>query len=415
MKSTLPKLLVGMIEHLSRRKKQLIAVVADAVMLPVALWSALALRLGEISPDVAQFWPAFVASVVICLPVFLRLGLYRQVVRYMGNHAMLAVVKGVTITALGISLVAYMTPLPGFPRSVPIIFWLLSLAYVGGTRFGVRSYFNWLAQRFRAKAPVVIYGAGVERRRTRADAAATRRSRAGRVSRRRPVAAAAHHQRRLRLSAAVVAGAVERHAGARSARRRAVHRRGRSQTHHRIPRTVRGTRQIDSRPRRPRRRPDRCEHARRRGRRSAGARRGHAVAASVVRLCARQRGAGHRRRRLDRLGAVAPDRARRTAHAGAARSERIRPLRNPSRVAQHRRTTLARRADAGGSRVRSPMPRCCGARSQSYQIDTVYHAAAYKHVEPRRTQRDSGSEEQHVRHAVRGRSGARSGRQRTSS
>ena len=128
MKSTLPETAVGMIEHLSRRKKQLIAVVADAVMLPVALWSALALRLGEISPSVAQFWPAFVASVVICLPVFLRLGLYRQVVRYMGNHAMLAVVKGVTIAALGISLVAYMTPLSGFPRSVPIIFWLLSLA-----------------------------------------------------------------------------------------------------------------------------------------------------------------------------------------------------------------------------------------------------------------------------------------------
>ena len=51
-------------------------------------------------------------------------------------------------------------PLPGFPRSVPIIFWLISLAYVGGTRFAVRSYFNWLTQRFRAKAPVVIYGAG---------------------------------------------------------------------------------------------------------------------------------------------------------------------------------------------------------------------------------------------------------------
>jgi hypothetical protein len=55
-------------------RKQLIAVVTDAVMLPVALWSALALRLGEISPSVAQFWPAFVASAVICLPVFVRLG-----------------------------------------------------------------------------------------------------------------------------------------------------------------------------------------------------------------------------------------------------------------------------------------------------------------------------------------------------
>jgi FlaA1/EpsC-like NDP-sugar epimerase len=160
MRSNVSQFLMDAVEHLSRRKKQLIALLTDAVMLPVALWSALALRLGEITPDVRPFWPAFVASAVICLPVFVRLGLYRQVVRYMGNHAMVAVVKGVTITAIAISVVAYMAKLPGFPRSVPIIFWLISLAYVGGTRFAVRAYFNWLAQRFRAKAPVVIYGAG---------------------------------------------------------------------------------------------------------------------------------------------------------------------------------------------------------------------------------------------------------------
>ena len=160
MRRGIPQQLITLVEQLSRRKKQLIALVTDSIMLPIALWSAIALRLGEISPEVKQFWPAFVASSLVCVPVFIKLGLYRQVVRYMGNHAMVAVVKGVTITAFAISAVAYMVPLPGFPRSVPIIFWLISLAYVGGTRFAVRSYFNWLTQRFRAKAPVVIYGAG---------------------------------------------------------------------------------------------------------------------------------------------------------------------------------------------------------------------------------------------------------------
>ncbi len=160
MTSSASEFLIDAVEQLSRRKKQLIALLTDAVMLPIALWSALALRLGEIAPSVSHFWPAFVTSALICLPVFVRLGLYRQVVRYMDNHALLAVVKGVTITAIGISAVAYMAKLPGFPRSVPIIFWLISLAYVGGTRFAVRGYFNWLGKRFRAKAPVVIYGAG---------------------------------------------------------------------------------------------------------------------------------------------------------------------------------------------------------------------------------------------------------------
>ena len=151
---------VDFVEDLSRRKKQLIALASDMVMLPVALWSALALRLGEITPEVADFWPAFVVSALVCIPVFISLGLYRQVVRYMGNHAMLAVVKGATLTAIAVATVAYMVPLKGFPRSVPIIFWLLTLFYVGGTRFAVRSYFTWLVQKLRAKKPVIIYGAG---------------------------------------------------------------------------------------------------------------------------------------------------------------------------------------------------------------------------------------------------------------
>ena len=148
------------VEQLSRRKKQAIAVLADCIALPVALWTAIALRLGEWAPDVAQFWQAFVVASLVCIPAFGWLGLYRQVVRYMGNNAMWAVVKGATICALVVAVVAYMVPLAGFPRSVPIIFWLLTLFYVAGTRFALRTYIQWLNQRLHVREPVIIYGAG---------------------------------------------------------------------------------------------------------------------------------------------------------------------------------------------------------------------------------------------------------------
>jgi FlaA1/EpsC-like NDP-sugar epimerase len=151
---------LDLVEDLSRRKKQLIAVVSDAVVLPIALWTALALRLGEWAPEIRQFWPAFVVSALVCVPVFGGLGLYRQVVRYMGNQAMVAVLKGATITAVAVAAVAYMVPLRGFPRSVPIIFWILTLIYVGGTRFSLRGYLNWLSVKQRSQSPVIIYGAG---------------------------------------------------------------------------------------------------------------------------------------------------------------------------------------------------------------------------------------------------------------
>ena len=134
--------------------------VTDSIAIPLCLWLAFALRLGEWSPDVAAFWPAFLVSALVCIPIFSHSGLYRQVVRYIGSHAMLAVVKGTTITAIVLSAVAYTLPMTGFPRSVPVIFWLITLVYVAGTRFLVRTYFQWLINKSQAREPVIIYGAG---------------------------------------------------------------------------------------------------------------------------------------------------------------------------------------------------------------------------------------------------------------
>ena len=149
-----------LLNQLPRRRKQALALLGDLIALPLALWSALALRLGEWTPEVIQFWPAFVVSALVCIPVFGGLGLYRHVVRHMGNHAMWAVVQGATITSIVIATVAYMVPLNGFPRSVPIIFWLLTLVYVSGSRFAIRGYFQWLQDRLNTRQSVIIYGAG---------------------------------------------------------------------------------------------------------------------------------------------------------------------------------------------------------------------------------------------------------------
>ena len=147
------------IDGLSRRQKQAIAMLADCVAMPLALWSALALRLGEWAPQVGHFWPAFAAS-LICLPLFSSLGLYRQMVRYMDSHLVRMVAKGAAIGALSIGVVAYMVPLAGFPRSAPILFWLLSILYAAGPRVAVRTWLRRTRPRARPREPVIIYGAG---------------------------------------------------------------------------------------------------------------------------------------------------------------------------------------------------------------------------------------------------------------
>lgn len=147
-------------DQLPRRRKQAFALVADLIALPAILYFALFLRLGEVPENIASFWPAFVVSALACIPVFGMLGLYRHVVRHMGSHVMRPIVIGVTIISVAVAAVAYMTQLKVFPRSVPIIFWFMTLVYVAGSRFAVRGYLQWLQDKLQVRKSVIIYGAG---------------------------------------------------------------------------------------------------------------------------------------------------------------------------------------------------------------------------------------------------------------
>ena len=151
----------ALLNELSRRKKQAIAVLADLVMLPVCLWAAFAIRLGELNPEVTAFWSVFVVCLCVAVPVFGSLGLYRQVVRYMGPHAIRVMVQGCLWTSVAVGVMGFyeislrVAGDPYFPRSVPIIFFLLALLYVTGSRFLVRTYIHHLNQ-VASREPVII-------------------------------------------------------------------------------------------------------------------------------------------------------------------------------------------------------------------------------------------------------------------
>lgn len=92
--------------------------------------------------------------------MFARLGLYRAVVRFMGPQALTAVIKGALLLALLMWASAYLYEWQMFPRSVPVSFALVTLVYVGGTRLLVRAYYQWLIKHYTEKEPVAIYGSG---------------------------------------------------------------------------------------------------------------------------------------------------------------------------------------------------------------------------------------------------------------
>jgi len=94
---------------LPRRYKRLIQLAADIVLVWVALWLAFVVRLGDsknIEPLDGHAW-LFGIAPVIAIPFFIRFGMYRAVMRYFGNDALMAIAKAVTLSALLLSLAVY--------------------------------------------------------------------------------------------------------------------------------------------------------------------------------------------------------------------------------------------------------------------------------------------------------------------
>lgn len=143
-----------------RNLKRLFAVLADAAMVPLALYIALALRFGQWDPDAFRFWPLFVAAPLVAVAAFYQQGIYRAIVRYMSTETLAALARAVGVVAVTIWVLAYLLQLGGFPRSAPLIFWFVAMSAVGGGRLLTRMYFASEARRRSPGEPVVIYGAG---------------------------------------------------------------------------------------------------------------------------------------------------------------------------------------------------------------------------------------------------------------
>ncbi|MBF8161405.1 polysaccharide biosynthesis protein [Pseudomonas mendocina] len=157
---------------LSRRSKRLLQVGADIVLIWIALWLAFVVRLGDLGaaePFDDHAW-LFACAPLLAIPIFIRMGMYRAVMRYFGNDALKSIFKAVSLSALLLALVVYWyrdsTAL--IPRSMVFNYWWLSLMLVGGLRLLMRQYFMgaWLdplgrqAEIGQGVSRVAIYGAG---------------------------------------------------------------------------------------------------------------------------------------------------------------------------------------------------------------------------------------------------------------
>lgn len=137
----------------------------DFVLLALVLWGSFSLRLDYWAPPAsAEAWFIILAGPVVALPVFVRMGLYRAVIRYLPERALWKMVSAVALAVLLWLAVVFLSQFVIYnvvPRSVPVIYWALATICVIGSRFAAKLLFNRSSPRSTSKNPaVVIYGAG---------------------------------------------------------------------------------------------------------------------------------------------------------------------------------------------------------------------------------------------------------------
>ena len=150
--------------NLSRRNKRTLMVLFDACTVIASIFLAFSLRLGHF------YYPTgnnhllllMIASPILALPIFYAFGFYREVIRYVGFKALWQINQATTLYAVLWALISFMAVIDGIPRTVSLINWSIVLMSVGGSRFFARwvlsqeNITNPLSQ----KRNVLIYGAG---------------------------------------------------------------------------------------------------------------------------------------------------------------------------------------------------------------------------------------------------------------
>lgn len=154
----------------TRKTKRTITLIIDFVSVIFALWLAFSLRYSILYHPGNEQWWVFLLAPAIAIPIFIKFGLYRAIVRYLGMKAIWTVVKATILYTLVFAVIILLAgvEITGVvPRTVYGINILILLAFVGGSRLIARWWFAQhisagqitASQQFRTTS-VLIYGAG---------------------------------------------------------------------------------------------------------------------------------------------------------------------------------------------------------------------------------------------------------------
>jgi FlaA1/EpsC-like NDP-sugar epimerase len=153
---------------LPRPAKRAIVMVVDAGLAVFSVWIAFYLRLGYFQPmfeerDGLSLIPAVLVAVLVSTPIFIIFGLYRTIFRYSGAPAVLAVTKAIAVYGVIFASVFTLVGVSGVPRTIGLLQPVVLFLFVALSRFVARFWFGgmYMEQLRQGNKPrALIYGAG---------------------------------------------------------------------------------------------------------------------------------------------------------------------------------------------------------------------------------------------------------------
>jgi len=147
---------------LKRTNKRIISVLIDVLFILSAFWLSLIVRLDTTNVLINyHLWILVVFVCPVSIFAFIKFGLYKAILRYMSSKAMSVIAIGVAISAVSIVVISYFFNV-NIPRTVPIIYFAFAIIFIGGSRLILRSILATGLKR--SGEAVIIYGAGVSGR-----------------------------------------------------------------------------------------------------------------------------------------------------------------------------------------------------------------------------------------------------------
>ena len=149
--------LLNNLSNSGRGRKQLVAMAVDTLMVMLSLWGAYSLRHGEFFLAFENNWYLFVLLPLVTVSCYAAFGVYRWVVRSTNNRLFKQLLKGSIVSGAALAIAFFVIPPNGWnPRSLFVIFGLLLFLSSAGIRMLWRTLFDYGAK----GQPIAVYGAG---------------------------------------------------------------------------------------------------------------------------------------------------------------------------------------------------------------------------------------------------------------